>query len=335
VKPREAAIKATSGGWAREITARSLPIAADMAIAHLFLNPGGSREMHWHNAAEWAYVLEGHCQVVVVDPNGEAEVTNLTRGDLWYFPKGYSHSIQTLGADPCHAVLAFDDGLYSEHGTFGLSDWMSRLDASTLAQTFGVPADALAKIPDGETYINQGEVLAVDGQQAHAVRELGQERSYRYRLMTQKPRVSTTGGTFYLASAREFPVSSTITGWFMKLQPRAMHKPHWHPNANEWHYVAKGRVQISLFATDKRMAIAELSAGEGAYIPRGCGHVIQNFGSGECEVIGMLDNGAYEESTLVDWMAKAPGHIIANNLGFSEATLAPFRKPGASIAAAT
>jgi oxalate decarboxylase len=48
-----AAIKATSGGWAREITTRSLPIATDMAIAHLFLNPGGSREMHWHNAAEW------------------------------------------------------------------------------------------------------------------------------------------------------------------------------------------------------------------------------------------------------------------------------------------
>src|SRR5262249_57913069 len=39
-------IKATSGGWAREITARTLPIATDMAIAHLFLNPGGSREMH-------------------------------------------------------------------------------------------------------------------------------------------------------------------------------------------------------------------------------------------------------------------------------------------------
>jgi hypothetical protein len=32
-------------------------------------------------------------------------------------------------------------------------------------------------------------------------------------------------------------------------------------------------------------------------------------------------------------MAKAPDHVIANNLGFSEA--APFRKPGASIAPAT
>ena len=328
-------IKATSVGWAREVTARSLPLATDMAIAHLFLNPGGSREMHWHNAAEWAYVLAGQCQIVVVDPNGAAEVANLARGDLWYFPKGQSHSIQTLGSEPCHAVLAFDDGLYSEHGTFGLSDWMSRLDPSTLAQTFGVDASAFTKIPGGETYINQGAVLTHDGQQARSARELDRKRSYRYPLMAQKPRVHTTGGTFHLASAREFPVSTTITGWFMKLQPRAMHKPHWHPNANEWHYVAKGRIQVSLFAADKRLAVAEVSAGEGAYVPRGAGHLIQNIGAEECEIVGMLDNGTYEESTLVDWMAKAPGHVIANNLGLSEAALVPFRKPGASIAAAT
>jgi oxalate decarboxylase len=331
----QAPIKATSGGWAREITTRGLPIATDMAIAHLFLNPGGSREMHWHNAAEWAYVLDGQCQVVIVDTDGEVEVTNLVKGDLWYFPKGHSHSIQTLGSDSCHAILAFDDGLYSEHGTFGISDWMSRLEASTLAQTFGVSADALAKIPDGETYINQGAVLAVYGREAQTVRELDHARTHRHHLIKQKPRVSTPGGMFYLASAREFPMSTTITGWFMTLQPRAMHKPHWHPTANEWHYVAKGRLQITLFASDKRMAVAELSAGDGAYVPRGCGHVVQNIGPGECEVVGMLDTGIYQESTLSDWLAKAPGHVIANNLGLSEAALAPFRKSGASIVAGT
>src|SRR5690348_11352483 len=33
-------IKATSGGWAREVTARHLPIATTIAGAHLFMNPG-------------------------------------------------------------------------------------------------------------------------------------------------------------------------------------------------------------------------------------------------------------------------------------------------------
>src|ERR1700732_1641981 len=80
----KAPIKATSGGWAREVTTRGLPIATDIAGAHLYMNAGGAREMHWHNSAEWAYVVDGHCQVTVVDPAGQLEVVNLATGDLWY-----------------------------------------------------------------------------------------------------------------------------------------------------------------------------------------------------------------------------------------------------------
>src|SRR5204862_3800603 len=75
-------IKATSGGWAREITTRGLPIATDIAGAHLFVNAGGAREMHWHQSAEWGYIADGRCQVSVVDPDGALEVVNLGPGDL-------------------------------------------------------------------------------------------------------------------------------------------------------------------------------------------------------------------------------------------------------------
>ena len=104
------AIKATSGGWARDITAKGLPIATDIAGAHLYLNPGGVREMHWHNSAEWAYILAGHCQVTVVDPEGETEVANYSPGDLWYFPKGHAHAIQTLGSEPAMRFLPSTTG---------------------------------------------------------------------------------------------------------------------------------------------------------------------------------------------------------------------------------
>src|SRR5882672_11964780 len=158
----KAPIKATSGGWARDITTKGLPIATDIAGAHLYLNPGGVREMHWHDSAEWAYILAGHCQVTVVDPEGETEVANYAPGDLWYFPKGHAHAIQTLGAEPCHAILAFDDGLYGEHGTFGLSDWMSRLEPGQLSQALGLPNDIASKIPTAEVYIRQGDIIGRD-----------------------------------------------------------------------------------------------------------------------------------------------------------------------------
>ena len=168
----KSAIKATSGGWARDITTKGLPIATDIAGAHLYLNPGGVREMHWHNSAEWAYILAGHCQVTVVDPEGETEVANYGPGDLWYFPKGHAHAIQTIGSEPCHAVLAFDDGLYGEHGTFGLSDWMSRLEPGLLSQALGLPTEVASKIPTAEVYIKQGEVIARDSPKARALQVL-------------------------------------------------------------------------------------------------------------------------------------------------------------------
>jgi oxalate decarboxylase len=324
-------IKATSGGWAREMTARTLPISTDIAGAHLFLNPGGSREMHWHNSAEWAYIVDGQCQVSVVDPDGALEVVNLAPGDLWYFPKGHGHAIQTLGPKPCHGILAFDDGLYSEHGTFGITDWMSRFDDETLARAFGVSKDAFADHPKAETYIMQGEIIELEGPQAKAVRELDAARSHRFRLMEQPPLISTSGGTLRIASAKEFPMSTTMTGMVVRLKGGAMHQPHWHPNASEWHYVLKGRTRVTLFAPDKRMAVAELSPGDCAYFPRGCGHSVQNIGQEDCEIVGVLDNGKYSESSLADWIAKAPLHLLANNFAVGEAALATLRKPGAVI----
>lgn len=319
-------IKATSGGWARDMTTRTLPIATDIAGAHLYLNPGGVREMHWHNSAEWAYIMSGHCQVTVVDPDGETEVANYEPGDLWYFPKGHSHAIQTLGSEPCHAFLAFDDGLYGEHGTFGLSDWMARLDPAMLTQVLGLSKEAIAKIPAAEVYIRQGDVIGRDSPQAKATKVLNHERTHRFSLTAQKPRASSAGGVFYLASAREYPISTTITGWLLRLKPGAMHEPHWHTNASEWHYVARGRVRMTLFAADKRLATTDLATGDCAYVPRGCGHTVQNIGTDECELIGALDSGTYQEASLSDWIANVPAHLLANNLGLPEAAFADVRR---------
>jgi oxalate decarboxylase len=326
-------LKATSGGWAREITMRGLPIATDIAGAHLFMNAGGCREMHWHNSAEWAYIVDGHCQVTVVDPEGVAEIVNLAPGDLWYFPKGHGHAIQTLGPVPCHAILAFDDGLYSEHGTFGISDWMSRYDSKALSQAFGVAAETFAEIPKAETYIMQGEVLPLDGPQARAARELDRAQTHRHALMAQKPRVSTAGGSLHIASSKEFPMSTTLTGMVLRLKVGAMHEPHWHTDANEWHYVLKGRTRVTLFAPDKRVAVAELSPGECAYIPRNCGHSIQSIGPEDAEMVGVLDSGTYHESSLSDWLAKAPRHLLANNFGIPESAVANFNKKRMVISA--
>lgn len=326
-------VKATTGGWARDVTARSLPLATQIAGAHLYMNAGGSREMHWHTSAEWAFILAGECQVAVLDPDGELDVANYGPGDLWFFPKGHAHGIFTLGQQPCHAILAFDDGLYSERGTFGISDWLSRFDAATLAHSFNVSPASFASFPQGETYINQGEIIPLDSKAAHDVHELPPAKSHRYRLMAAKPWRSFPGGTLHLASAREFPVSASMTGLIIRLQSGAMQEPHWHPNANEWFYVSKGRVRATLFTADKHMAVAEVGVGDCGYFPLGWGHSLEAIGGEGCEIITILDSGHFQDISLSEWIAKVPRHMLTNNLHTDEAVLARFPRQKVVIAA--
>ena len=319
-----APLKATSGGWAREITTRSLPIATDLAAAHLFLNPGGAREMHWHNSAEWAYILAGQCQVSVLDPDGGFEVANYAAGDLWYFPRGHPHAIQSLGTDPLNALLIFDDGLYSEHGTFGVSDWMSRIAPDLLAQSTGMRAGEMDAMPKGETYIMQGEVIALDSKQAAYLRVAPPEQSHRFRLAAATPTMSGPGGTMRVASAREFPLSQTLTGVLMALAAGAVQPPHWHTRSSEMLYVSQGRIRMTMFGADKRMAQADLVPGDVAYVPANCAHSLQNLAAGTSEVVGTLSGGSYEDVQLSDWLTRAPPHLLANNMGVDEAAVPHF-----------
>jgi oxalate decarboxylase/phosphoglucose isomerase-like protein (cupin superfamily) len=73
--------KVTSGGWAKEATVHQFPISKGIAGVHMFLDPGASRELHWPAiAAEWAYVIDGRCQTVVLEPSGASGPSHSNRG---------------------------------------------------------------------------------------------------------------------------------------------------------------------------------------------------------------------------------------------------------------
>jgi oxalate decarboxylase len=315
-------LKATSGGWARDITANQLPIATGIAGAHLFLNPGGIREMHWHSSAEWAYVIAGRCQATVIDPDGGVEVVNFSPGDTWFFPAGHAHAIQAIGTDPCHAILTFDDGFYSDHGTFGLSDWLSRLGTPVLNAAFKLGDRTAHGLPEGETYIMQGPVLAAGSDAAQAEKRVNAGATHRFSLSAAQPLIEDAAGSLRVGPARAFPISTTMTGFKAVLAPGAVHAPHWHPSANEWHFLVSGRTRVTMYEPEKRLGTAEMKPGDCAYFPRAAGHMVENIGTEPCEFVGVLDSSAYEECSLAQWLARAPRHVISANLGLSESDVA-------------
>ncbi|MFC0408871.1 cupin domain-containing protein [Roseomonas elaeocarpi] len=304
--------KVTTGGWAKEATVHQFPISTGIAGVHMFLDAGASRELHWHAiAAEWAYVIDGRCQTVVLDPSGASEINNYEPGDLWFFPKGHGHSIQTIGDKPCHFILSFDNGAFSEHGTFSITDWIDVTPKEMLAANFRLPKDLFDAFPKGETYIQAGPVIPLsDALDAPWPRE----STHKFRLLRDSRAARDfDGGTFRLATVDEWPVSKSMSGGVMTIKPGEQRNLHWNVNANEWHYYLRGKGQVALFGSGGRGKVAEFGPGDVAYIPQGFGHCIRNSGSEDLEIVQTWDNGKFEEIDLDKWVQSSPRYLLSNN----------------------
>jgi oxalate decarboxylase len=316
--------KRWDGGWAKEATVAQFPVSEKLAGVLMSLAPGALRELHWHaNAAEWAYVIKGQCRVTTIDPEGRSQVVDFGVGDVWYFPRGFGHSIQGIGREECLFLLVFDNGYFSEFGTFSISDWIGHTPADVLAKNFGVPAETFANFPKSEVYIAQGPVpppLAPDP--APGTLNSG-PLTHRYRLLAQHPEVFPEG-TLRLVSERQFPISTTMTGALMRIKPGGLREMHWHPNADEWQYYLSGRARMGVFGSHGRVRNEEFAAGDVGYVPQGYGHFIENAGSEDLELLVVLNDGDYQSISISAWVGSNPHLLLATNFRVPESTFDKF-----------
>ena len=119
----------------RQATVKELPVSKGLAGVSMRLNPGGIRELHWHAiAAEWAFVSRGGFAPRSSGPMATSEINDFDAGDVWYFPRGHGHMLQGLGPGETHFVLIFDDGAFSEFGTFSSTDWLGHTPPEVLSK---------------------------------------------------------------------------------------------------------------------------------------------------------------------------------------------------------
>jgi oxalate decarboxylase len=315
----------TSGrSSAKEASVTQLPLSKGIAGVSMTLGPGDMRELHWHaTAAEWAFVDRGRVRTTVLGPGGYAETNDFEPGDVWYFPRGHGHMLQCLGDEPCHFVLMFDNGYFSEFGTFSISDWIAHTPRPLLAKNFGLPQATFDNFPTREVYFAHG---AAPPQRAAA--PLGSppraRLTHKWQLLRNDPIVNRAGGRLWLVDSTRFPISKTMTGAIMELEPGAMRELHWHPNADEWQYVYQGQVRVTLFGANGRFRTETLDQGDVGYIPQGYGHSLENVGDRMCRVLIGFNSGTYEEIDLTEWMAANPIDVLATNFGRPEATFRNF-----------
>lgn len=308
------------GGWARQTTIRELPISSTIAGVNMRLKAGAVREMHWHEAAEWSYMIKGRARITAVDQNGHTFQDDVEEGDLWYFPAGIPHSIQGLEDDGCEFLLAFDNGDFSEDSTFLLTDWFAHTPKEVLAKNFGVPESAFANIPEKELYIFQTKVpppLVKD-------RVAGNgpvPQTFSHRMLKQEP-IRTKSGTVRITDSSVFPASKTIAAALVEVEPGGMRELHWHPNGDEWQFYISGEARMTVFASEGNARTFNYQAGDVGVVPFPMGHYVENIGKTTLRFLEIFRSDHFADVSLAQWLAFTPHELVKAHLKIDESVLA-------------
>jgi oxalate decarboxylase len=314
-----------SGGWTRQVTVRELGVSKDIAGVNTRLNAGGVRELHWHKAAEWAYMLYGTARITAVDADGRNFVDDVGVGDLWYFPSGVPHSIQGLNPDGCEFLLVFDDGEFDEDNTFLLSDWIKHTPDEVLGKNFGVADTAFSHVPDSsQLYIFASQVPGpLSSDKIAGATPVPQ--TFSHRMLAQEP-IKTKSGTVRITDTSVFPASKTISAALVEVEPGGMREMHWHPNTNEWQYYLDGQARMGVFAASGQARTFDFMAGDVGYVPFATGHYIENTGNTTLRFLEVFKSGTYADVSLNQWLALTPPELVQAHLKLDPQALAALHK---------
>jgi oxalate decarboxylase len=316
-----------SGGWAREVTMRELPIATELAGVNMRLKPGAMREMHWHKEAEWSYMIAGRARITAVDADGRNFIDDIGAGDLWYFPAGIPHSIQGLD-DGCEFLLVFDDGSFSENETFLISDWFAHTPRATLARNFGVPEQAFANLPadfEHTRYIFSGDVPGPMVEDAVVSPAGSVPQRFSFHLRDQQP-IRVAGGTARIVDSSNFKAATTIASALVEVEPGAMRELHWHPNTDEWQYYLSGQGRMTVFASAGKARTFDYHEGDVGYVPFAMGHYIENTGTDTLRLLEMFRSDRFADVSLNQWMALTPKKLVRAHLNLDDHTMVRLSK---------
>ena len=128
-------------------------------------------------------------------------------------------------------------------------------------------------------------------------------------------RISSAGWSRQV-TVEDFPVSTTVAGVDMALEPGGIRELHWHATA-EWAFMLAGRARITAVDAEGRNFVADVGEGDLWSFPSGIPHSIQGLREG-CEFLLVFPDGAFSEFDtflITDWFAHTPRDVLSKNFG--------------------
>jgi oxalate decarboxylase len=289
------------------------------------LTAGSFRELHWHTANEWAYMLYGNARVTLFNPeDGTIFIGDVAEGDLWFFPTGFPHSIQGLGPDGCEFLLVFDQGDFSEYTTSLLSGWLAHTPAKVLSQNLNIPEPQLSVLPEQGLYIFPAKVPGPleDDRKAVGGPAVASKIDYTFRMKSMSPTADKPGGTARVVDSKIFPASSTIAAALFTMKSGALRELHWHPNASEWQYYISGSGRMTVFASEGQARTMDYKPNDVGFVPQVAGHYVENTGNDDLVFLALFKSSYFAEASLDQWLRRLPVQMLQSHLSLTPSQLA-------------
>jgi oxalate decarboxylase len=307
------------GGWTHEVTERVLPSSKDIAGVNMRLTAGSYRELHWHTADEWAYVLYGNARVTVMNPDGQIFIGDVSEGDLWIFPAGFPHSIQGLGPDGTEFLLVFPQGGFSEDGTMLLSEWLSHTPPEVIAKNTGLDLSTINAMPPGPLYIFPGEVPpSLEADKAEIGEKYITNDQYTFHLKGMDPTKSSKGGSVRIVDSRNFPLSTHIAAALVIVKPGGLRELHWHPHASEWQFYVAGKGRMTVFLPVDNARTMDFNANDVGYVPSNAPHYIENTGDTDLIFLETFASDRFLDVSLNQWLRRVPSEMLKAHLNIDK-----------------
>ena len=312
------------GGWTHQVNQPVLPSSKDLPGVNMRLTAGSFRELHWHTADEWAMMLYGKARVTALNPDGTMFIDDVGKGDLWLFPAGYPHSIQGLEPDGCEFLLVFDEGDFTEEGTFLLSELLARTPPSVLAKNFRLDKSAIAKLPKEALYIFPADLPRSLAQDKAVIggRRVESPIQYTFKMEDMAPTRKTPGGEVRIVDSRNFPVSKNVAAALINIKPGALRELHWHPNASEWQFWIQGKGRMTIVMPEGKARTMDFNANDVGFVPRVAGHYIENTGETDAIFLEMLNADEFIDISLNNWIRRLPPEMASSHLNLEQELIA-------------
>lgn len=292
-----------TGGSITHVTDDQVPGFENISFCSLKLNPAGSLEPIWHpNAHKIGYCIGGEAMVTMRTPSS-VEMFTVQKGDVFFVPKGYIHSIANCGNS--EVIIKFASN-HDEPEMMCLSQAIYSLSDDVCKATFDTPPEFCA----GLKKVKKHELISV----CKTLMKPTQPMSNRYKFNIEKSTktIMTQGGYLQLATKTNLPVLDGLGILGFGLNPKGVVEPHWHTNAGELVYIVKGHTRITILSPDGVVETLDVKGGEGAFAPASYFHNIENIGNEDVEVIAFFSHAEPDYMGIAEVIGTYSNEMLAS-----------------------